>query len=280
MEAVVKIAGVQMEPKLLEKDRNLSECLEMMYLTAKEGARLVVFPECALSGYVFSSLEEALPVAEPIPGPSTERMIVACRQLNTYVVVGLLEKDGDRCYNAAALLGPEGLIGKHRKAHLPDLGVDRFVHPGDLPFTVYDTEVGKIGMAICFDAFFPEHIRTLALQGAEVVALPTNWPDGPLCRVMRDLLVPARAAENFVYFIAVDRVGEEGDITFLGGSRVVGMMGTILAKAKGYEEDIIYADINLTETREKMGLLSKRRPDLYGLVAQETNHGSSKSVQP
>jgi predicted amidohydrolase len=272
MAQVVKIAGVQMEPKLLEKERNLEECLEKTYLAAKEGARLVVFPECALSGYVFSSLQEALPAAEPIPGPSTERILSACRELNVYVVLGLLERDGDRCYNAAVLLGPQGLVGKHRKAHLPDLGVDRFVHLGDLPFTVYDTEVGKIGMAICFESCFPEHIRALALQGAEIVVLPTNWPDWPSVRVIRDLLVPARAAENFIFFVAVDRVGQEGEVTFMGGSRVAGIGGVILAEARGHEQDIIYADIDLAETQEKMGLLSKRRPDLYGLVAREMNH--------
>jgi predicted amidohydrolase len=93
------------------------------------------------------------------------------------VVIGLLERDGDRCYNTVVLLGPEGLIGKHRKAHLPGVGVDRFLCAGDLPFAVYDTEVGKIGMAICWESCFPEHIRSLALQGAEIIALPTNWPD-------------------------------------------------------------------------------------------------------
>ncbi len=278
MKQVVKVAGVQMEPKLLDKEHNLSKCLETMYLTAGKGARLVVFPECALSGYVFSSLEEALPVAEPIPGPSTERIIAACRELNIFAVVGLLERDGDKCYNAAVLLGPEGLVGKHRKAHLPDLGIDRFLHPGDLPFTVYDTGIGKIGIAICYEACFPEHTRILALQGAEIVVLPTNWPDWPVVRVIRDLLVPARAAENFVYFIAADRIGEERDITFLGGSRIVGIGGAILAEVKEHEEGVIFADLDLTETQDKMGLLSKRRPDLYGLIVQEMSHSPSSSA--
>jgi len=278
MDRVVKVAAVQMEPVLLQKEHNLSRCLDAMHTTGRAGARLTVFPECALSGYVFSSLEEALPAAEPVPGPSTERIVAACRELRSYVVIGLLEQDGDRYYNAAALLGPAGLIGKHRKAHLPGVGIDRFLRPGDLPFAVYDTEVGKIGMAICWESCFPEHIRTLVLQGAEIVALPTNWPDRQVVRVIRDLLVPARAVENAVYLVAVDRVGDEGGITFMGGSRVVGTMGAVLAEAKGYEEDIIYAELNLADTQEKMGLLSQRRPDLYGLITQGTIRGSSASI--
>ena len=278
MDKTVKIASIQMEPKLLERERNLSRCLERLYLAAKEGAQLIVFPECALSGYVFSSLEQALPVAEPIPGPGTEQIVSVCRELDVYVAIGLLEKAGEKCYNAAVLLGPQGLIGKHRKAHLPRLGVDRFVQIGDLPFTVYDTEVGKIGMAICFEACFPEHMRVLVLQGAEIIVLPTNWPDSAAVRAIRDVLVPARAAENFVYFVAADRVGEEGGITFMGGSRIVGMLGALLTEATGYEEDTIYADINLAETQKGLSLLSRRRPDLYGLVAQVKNHGSPKSA--
>ena len=147
MEQKVKIAGVQMEPKILEKEHNLSRCLEMIQVTAKEGARLIVFPECALTGYCYSSLEEALPVAEPIIGPSIDKLIAACRELNVYVVLGLLERDGNKCYNVAVLLGPQGLVGKHRKLHLPYLGVDRFLNHGDLPLTVYETEVGRIGLA-------------------------------------------------------------------------------------------------------------------------------------
>ena len=268
MEEAVKVAGVQMEPKILEKERNLQKCLEMMELTAEEGAQLIVFPECALSGYMFSSLEEALPVAETIPGPSTEHIMTASRKLNVYVVIGLLEEDADNCYNAVVLLGPQGLIGKHRKAHLPGIGVDRFVNHGNLPLAVYDTEIGKIGMGICYEGCFPEHSRVLVLQGAEIIALPTNWPDWPEVYVMPNVLVPARAAENFVYFIAVDRVGEERDTQFLGGSRIAGMLGEILAEANRHEEAIIYAEIDLSETREKLGFLSERRPDLYGLVAE------------
>jgi predicted amidohydrolase len=243
--------------------------MKMLRVAVGEGAQLVVFPECAVSGYVFSSLEEALPAAELIPGPSTEKISDACRELNVHVVIGLLERDADKCYNAAVLIGPEGVIGRHRKAHLPDVGVDVFVNQGDLPFTVYDTAVGRIGMAICWESCFPEHIRALVLQGAEIIVLPTNWPDWPLVRAIRDVLVPARAAENFVYLIAVDRVGEEAGVTFMGGSRIAGMAGAILTAVEGYKEGIMYADIDLEQTRSGAFVFDQRRPELYGILAAE-----------
>ena len=109
---------------------------------------------------------ENLPVAETVPGPSTAAIGAVCSELGVYVVVGLLERAGERLYNSAALVGPEGLVGVHRKAHLPVLGVDRFVDPGDLPPVVYETEVGRIGMGICYELMFPEYTRVLALSGA------------------------------------------------------------------------------------------------------------------
>jgi predicted amidohydrolase len=276
MDGKVKIAGVQMEPKILEKERNLSRCLEMIQVTAKEGARLIVFPECALTGYCFSSLEEALPVAEPIPGPSTDKLIAACRELKVYVVIGLLEKDGDKCYNAAALLGLQGLVGKHRKLHLPYLGIDRFVNHGDLPLTVYETEVGRIGLGICYDVNFPEHSRVLALQGADVIVLPTNWPEG--LEVIPSLVIPTRALDNHLYCVAINRVGEERGFKFIGRSKVAHWLGLTLAEGKPDEEDILYAEIEPATARDKhlvivpgefeVHLFNDRRPEFYGLIAQ------------
>jgi len=272
----VKIAGLQMEPKILEKERNLARCLELIELTAKEGARLIVLPECALTGYCFSSLEEALPVAEPIPGPSTEKIMAACGELRVYVVVGLLEKDGDKCYNAAVLLGPHGMVGKHRKLHLPYLGVDRFLNHGDLPPTVYNTEVGKIGIGICYDLMFAEHSRVLALQGADLLVFPANWPETG--KVYPDYIVPTRAIENHVFCVAVNRVGKERGTKFPGRSKIAHWFGRSLAKGKRNKEDILYTEIEPAEARRKrfvivpgeheVDFVNDRKPEFYGLVCQ------------
>jgi len=155
----LKVAAVQMEPRLLDKERNLARCLEFARTAAAEGARLIVLPECALTGYVFHSLEEALPVCEAVPGPSTERIAGLCRDLDVHIVVGLLETDGDKHYNTAVLLGPEGIAGRYRKIHLPYLGIDRFLDHGDSAPAVFDTAIARIGIGICYDAMFPEHAR-------------------------------------------------------------------------------------------------------------------------
>jgi predicted amidohydrolase len=273
----VKVAGVQMNPQILEKDRNLARCLELIQVTAGEGARLSVFPECALTGYVFTSLEEALPVSEPIPGPSTERILGLCKELKVYVVVGLLELDMGKCYNAAVLIGPDGVVAKYRKVHLPYLGVDRFVNHGNQPLTVYETEIGRIGMGICYDINFPEHARVLALGGADIIVLPTNWPERS--EFIPEYFVPARAAENQVFVVAVNRVGEERGSRFYGRSRIAHRSrGRVLAEGKPYEEDILYAEIEPETAREKhvvvtpgefeVDIFKDRRPELYGAITE------------
>ncbi|MFC1939649.1 carbon-nitrogen hydrolase family protein [Chloroflexota bacterium] len=276
MDKKIKIAGVQMDSKILEKEKNLERCLELIQITAREGARLIVFPECMLTGYIFTSLDEAIPVAEPIPGPSTEEVLAACRELNVYVTIGLLEKDGSKCYNAAALLGPGGLVGKYRKAHLPYVGIDRFVNHGDIPFTVHDTEVGRIGMGICYDGAIPEHGRVLALQGADIVVLPTAWPEG--AEVFPKFYIPTRTMENHVFYVAVNRVGEERGVRFFGRSKIAYWGGRFLADGKPYEEDILYAEIEPTTARDKrvvivpgeneLDLMLDRRPEFYGILSQ------------
>src|SRR5690606_30069026 len=112
-----------------------------------------------LSGYAYDSLEEALPVMERIPGPSTERIVECCKTFNVYTIIGMIEKDNGRCFNSAAFIGPGGLIAKYRKLHLPYMGIDRFLNNGDLPLAVYKTELGKIGIGICYDTAFPEYAR-------------------------------------------------------------------------------------------------------------------------
>ena len=283
MNEKLKIAAVQMEPKILEKDRNLTRCLELIQVTAREGAQLIVFPECALTGYVFTSLEEALPLCESIPGPSTEKILSLCQELNVYVVLGLLEREADKYYNAAVLLGPGGMLAKYRKIHLPYLGVDRFLNHGDLPPTVCQTEIGRIGMGICYDINFPEHARVMALKGADIIVLPTNWP---LHReFVPQHIVPARAAENLVFVVAVNRVGEERGTRFIGRSKIAHWAGGIaLAEGKPYEEDILYANIEPTTAREKhlvftpgefeVDIFKDRRPELYGVITEPLDDSS------
>jgi predicted amidohydrolase len=269
MRGEVKIAAVQMEPRLMGNRENLDKVLLKARTAATSSADLIVFPECALTGYVFSSRKEAMPYAETIPGPSTNKLAACCRELGVHVVVGLIEVDGDRCFNAAVLIGPEGLVGKYRKNHLPFLGIDRFVDPGDEPFRVYRTPIGNIGIHICYDCNFPEsatpignigiHIcydcnfpesaRVMTLLGADILALPTNWPEGR--GKVAKYVVITRAYENKVHLVAVDRVGNERGTKFIGLSKIINAWGDTLAEANSDDEQIIYGEVSLAEAREK-----------------------------
>jgi predicted amidohydrolase len=271
----MRVAVAQVEPKLGEKEHNLAMCFARLEEAAAAGADLAVFPECAIPGYMWDSAEEALPYAEEIPGPTTEAFERECARLSIHAITGLLERDNGTLYNAAVLVGPEGLIGSYRKTHLPFLGVDRFVTPGD-EFKVFDTALGKIGLIICYDLRFPEATRTLALAGAEIVALPTNFPMA--ARLQCEIIAPARAAENRIYLLVANRVGKERWGEFCGRSQIVDPFGNRLAETDVTSETLLVADVDLDKARDKdyvvpgeyeLYLFGHRRPDLYGALVEE-----------
>jgi predicted amidohydrolase len=268
-----KIAGVQMDCKLGDVAGNRAAIEAQLRVAAAAGARLVVFPECVLSGYCFTSKAEAWPHAEPIPGPSTEALAAVCRQLGVWAVVGMLEAEPatERLYNAAVLLGPDGVVGVYRKVHLPHLGVDRFTTSGTRPFAVHTIDGLRVGMSICYDGSFPETARCLMLEGADLIVLPTNWPPG--ARQTARLIPPARALENTVYFAAVNRVGTERGFSFIGLSSIVNPFGETLAAAENDRPTILYATIDPTKARQKhlvhipgeyeVHRTRDRRPEIY-----------------
>jgi predicted amidohydrolase len=273
-----KIAGVQMECRLGDKRANLKTIRAKLREAAGQGARLVVFPECALTGYSFESKEEAWPYVEPLPGPSSEALAADCRSLGVWVVCGLLERDrqNGQFFNACALIGPGGLVAAYRKIHLPVLGVDRFTSQGDRPFAVHDIGGLCVGMNICYDGSFPESSRVLTLLGADLIVLPTNWPTGARSTVTH--LVQARALENHIYYAAVNRVGEERGFRFIGQSRIVDCDGELLASSNSDTEETLYGEIDPQIARNKqvvkipgkyeINRVADRRPDMYGPLCE------------
>lgn len=271
-----KIAGVQMDIQLADVDSNVSRICEKLRETTAAGAKLTVFPECAVPGYCFSSLEEARQFAQTVPGPATERIADVCRELGTYSVFGMLELDGERIFNVAVLVGPEGFIGSYRKVHLPFLGVDMFTTHGDRPFAVQSAGPIQVGMNICYDAAFPEIARSLALLGADLIVLPTNWPPGAESTAAH--VINARAMENGVYYIAVNRVGSERGFSFIGRSKIADPTGKTLAESHTLGEEILYAEINPELARNKhvirvpgkheINRLADRRPEMYGALVE------------
>jgi predicted amidohydrolase len=285
----IKIAVAQIDIALADRERNLARMIQVLEETAAGGAKLTVFPEAALAGYCFDSLDEARPHAEPIPGPSTRRMSDVCRKLGCHVVYGLLEAEAltpspspireegsNRVFNACVLVGPDGVVGTYRKVHLPFLGVDRFTTPGDRPFAVHEAAGMRIGMNICYDGGFPEPARVLTLLGADLVVLPTNWPPGAEC--MAGCVVNARAMENNIYYAACDRVGDERGFHFIGQSKICGPSGAVLAEAAHDREAILYAEIDVAKARQKrivrranlheIDRIRDRRPEMYGPIVE------------
>lgn len=269
-----------MDVALADVPRNLEQIGRYVAKAAAGGAKLIVFPECAATGYCFESADEAREFAQPIPGPITETVQGYCNKHDCFVVFGMLESDGERIFNAAVLLGPEGVIGSYRKIHLPYLGIDMFTDYGDRPFAVHDAGGLKVGMLICYDASFPEATRCLALAGADVVVLPTNWPPGSECVAQSAIRV--RANENGVYFAAVNRVGTERGFPFIGMSSICAPNGDVLAAPTSAQEEILYADIDTARSRRKRVIrvegkheidrFGDRRPEMYApLVAPHSS---------
>jgi predicted amidohydrolase len=285
MADVFKIAAVQMDVAIGQPQQNLKRIEQMLESTAREGTLLTVFPECAVTGYCFESFNEARPYAEEIPGESTRQMADVCRRLGTYAVFGMLEADGDRLFNACVLVGPDGLIGSYRKVHLPYLGIDMFTSPGDRPFAVHQAGAARVGMNICYDLAFPEAARVMALAGADLIVLPTNWPPGAQCTA--DYLVNARALENHVYFLAANRVGSERGFRFLGKSKICDPSGAVLAEAPHDNETVLYADIDPQRPRNKhlvrvagkheINRFADRRPEMYGPIVTTSSKPSYSS---
>ena len=280
MPPIIKAAAVQIHPKLMKNVQNLEKILLKIREAAANGAHLIALPECALTGYMFTRKEEALPYAENVPGPATEKVGTLCKELGVYVIFGLLEKDGKKLYNAAAFVGPDGLIGKYRKNHLPFLGVDRFTDKGNDRINIFKTPVGNIGIIICYDMTFPEICRVMMLQSVDIIVVITNWPRQR--EMVAKHMVNTRALENHVYVVAADRVGTERKAKFLGRSKIADASGRTMASASMTKEEILYADLDLSLARQKHAVhipgefetdfVKDRRPDLYGDITKPVEH--------
>ena len=272
----MRIAGIQTDVVFRDIDANLRTLESHVRSEVTLGTHLTVFPECFSTGYCFDSHEDAMLLAEPVPGPTTERIARLCKELDTFVVCGMLERSGTQLFNTALLIGPEGLIGSYRKVHLPYLGVDRFTTPGDRPFEVFEAGGVRIGMLICYDGAFPEAARVLAIRGADIILLPTNWPPGGA--YMAEFSINCRAMENGVYFAAVNRIGTENGFVFIGKSRICSPVGATMATIEDDTPGIIRADIDPVAARTKrivrvpgkhlIDRMADRRPETYAAVCE------------
>lgn len=270
----MRVAVVQFEPKVGERAANLATIERLLRRAHAQGADVVVLPELADSGYVFKDAEELASLAGAVPdGESARRLCGLAEQLGVYIVGGLAERDGPAFYNSAIFCGPSGYIGKFRKLHLWN-DENRFFAKGDMGLPVFSTPLGKVGIAICYDGWFPETFRQLALAGAELVCVPTNWVPMPGAEKqpepMANILHKAAAHSNGLYIACADRVGAERGQPFLGRSLIVGPQGwPVAGPASDDAEEILIAEVDLAQVADKRVLnafnhvLRDRRVDVY-----------------
>jgi predicted amidohydrolase len=266
----MRVGLVQCAPVLGDVEGNLARSLAYLGEAHDQGCDLVVLPECALSGYMFDSRTGAQAAAVPVDGEVVKQLIDECRERRLHAVIGVLVVGDDQLWNTALLVGPDGLIGRYDKTHIPPLGADQYVTPGQGPYQVHPTAIGRIGMQICYDWRFPEVTRSLALEGADVVVMPTCSPSSS--SALADYVPRTRAVENAVFFVMVNRIGPDGPADFLGRSQVVDPAGQVLVDARD-GEGLFTADIDVEQARDKdreqgdgafaLAIMTDRRPDLY-----------------
>ena len=267
MKDKIKLALAQISSKRESKSENLHK-IEKLTLKAKEqGADLVIFPEMSLTGYVV--LDQVYELAETIPGPSTEKVEALAKQTGMHIIFGmpeLSEKTQATVFNTAVFVGPRGLIGKYRKMYLPTHSVfeeKRYFRPGYEP-AAFQTDIGNIGLSICYDVFFPEVYRLTRLKGAQLMVCISASP--AVRRGYFEILTSARALENTAFLAYVNLAGVEDGLQFWGGSRLVCPTGDVVAKAKYDEEDFVVCDVDFSDLRTAetfIPTLRDLRPELF-----------------
>jgi predicted amidohydrolase len=266
----IRVATIQFEPKQFEKERNVLELLRLVRRAASSGSKLIVTPEMGTTGYCWYTREEVAPFVETIPGPTTQRFAEVAEEFETHIVMGLPEIDAANglYYNAAVLIGPEGVIGKHRKTH-SYISEPKWSAPGDLGHQVFETSIGRIALLICMDIHFIETARLVALAGADVICHISNW----LAERTPAPYWISRAFENDCYLIESNRWGLERTVQFSGGSCVISPEGKI-ETAIDDADGIGYAEVDLQNARLRKqspdSFLADRRPDCYHELVQNS----------
>lgn len=284
----VRVAVCQFEPRIGEAERNRRLCVEMTQAAVGRGAQLVVLPELASSGDMFSDRAEAEALAEDAhDGPTVSALAEACGG-DTHVVVGICERDGDALHNAAVLVGTEGTVAVQRKLHLYGTELEQLSPGAEL--VLAELSWGRLGMLVCYDLWFPEVATALALAGADLLAVPANLLSsngGPernrAGQSIGDVVAMATASQNAMAVALADRTGTERGTHFHGASLISSADGWPLAgPAAADTETILTAEIEIDAVRaarrrgRRNHLLDDRRPDLYASPVQRI--GGVRSV--
>ncbi len=266
---MIKAAFVQFDPVFGDIEGNIRKAVALI---EKAEADVVVLPELFNTGYLITSQEEAFDLSEPVPGGrTTEALCSVARKKNVHIVAGLNERQGDDLFNSAVVVAPSGCLGTYRKIHL-FYEEKLWFRPGDRGFAVYDIGTCKIGVMVCFDWFFPESMRTLALQGADLICHPSNLVL-PFCQ---DAMI-TRCLENRVFAVTANRTGEERRngkvLSYTGKSQITAPGAKVLCQAGAQTEEIGTAEIDVRLSRDKNlnpynHALLDRREEFYRCFAK------------
>ena len=291
MKEEVKVSVVQFASEWLQTEKNAQRMKEFAEAEASKGQELIVFPELSNTGYItpavvgepcgyegmtYAQFATAyVRAAETVPGPTTEALSEVTRRYAVHVVVGMAQKHPiipASLYNSGVLIGPQGVIGVHHKMHIP-LNEKQFFYPGNTA-EVFKTDLGNIGVEVCYDGRFPEISRILTLKGAEIICCvwcaPALFtvPDAENQLKYRSY---TRAQENGVYFISCNRSGWEGKTQLIGHSVVAAPDGTIIAISQTTDEEVLHVQLTdewLIRYRSMLSLFRDRRPEMYGLICK------------
>lgn len=267
MKDKIKLALAQTSSKRGDKATNLKKMEKITVVAKRQGADIVIFPELSLTGYVMR--DEIYELAEKIPGTSTKAVESIAKRSKLHIIFGMPELSGKTqatLHNTAVLISPQGFVGKYRKMYLPTHSVfeeKRYFRPG-YDAAVFNTDIGEIGLTICYDLFFPEVCRLTRLAGAQLIVCISASP--AVRKGFFETLTTARAMENTAYLAYVNLVGMEDGLQFWGGSRLVGPQGKILVKAKYDEEDLVTCDVNYADLRSVetfVPTLRDLRPEIF-----------------
>ncbi len=255
-----------------DPEANRQRGLEALAEAAGQGAGLACFAELAFTPFYPQrpAGAEVAELAEPVPGPTTERFAARAKELGIVVVLNLFERAGGNTYDCSPVIDADGtLLGRTRMVHITDYPCFHergYYAPGDTGAPVYETRAGRVGVAICYDRHYPEYLRALALRGADLVVVPQagavdEWPEGLFEAELR-----VAAFQNGFFTALCNRVGAEERLTFAGESFVCDPAGRVVARAPRLEEAILYVDLDLAEVASSHArrlFLPDRRPDLY-----------------
>ncbi len=267
----MRIALIQ-QPASPDKTANVARALASLEQAARTGARLACFAELAFEPFYPQrpAGPDVASLAEPIPGPTTDAFARRARELGLVLVLNLFERAGHETFDSSPVIDADGtLLGVTRMVHITEYACfheQGYYRPGDRGAPVYATAAGRVGVAICYDRHFPEYMRTLALDGAELVVVPQagamdEWPEG-----LYEAELRVAAFQNGYFTALCNRVGREARLEFAGESFVCGPDGRVMARAPRGEAHVLYADLDLAEVRASHArtlFLEHRRPDLY-----------------